>query len=108
MPDTLLPALMKSAAEAKHTNARSSVYSIRSWPCSSLTKLYSIVFIVVHSSSPLEHAPCQDCCTAKRRADKQLRYPCRAGVTLCHKTIARSAPASDISAKDGAVTSVIS
>jgi hypothetical protein len=33
-PLTLSPAPMKSAAEASATNAKSKVYSIRSWPCS--------------------------------------------------------------------------
>src|ERR1700730_18247775 len=40
---------MNSAADARHTKARSSVYSMRSWPCSSLTKLNSSVFMMVHS-----------------------------------------------------------
>src|SRR4051794_32493106 len=47
MPDSPPPTLMKMAAEARQTNARRSVYSTRSWPCSSrirfLTKLIMVV-----------------------------------------------------------------
>src|SRR4051812_8457794 len=39
------PPLMKSAAEARHTNASSKVYSTRSWPSPSRTKRINTSFI---------------------------------------------------------------
>jgi hypothetical protein len=41
MPLTLPPAPINSAAEARHTKASNSVYSIKSWPCSSVVKARS-------------------------------------------------------------------
>ena len=41
-PLTDVPAVMKIAAEARATNARSNVYSIRSCPCSSRMKLRTL------------------------------------------------------------------
>jgi hypothetical protein len=45
----LPPALMNNAADARATNAKSKVYSTKSWPCSSLRKFFTLV-IVVHPS----------------------------------------------------------
>src|SRR5437870_3066969 len=57
MPLTLSPAPMNKAAEANATNANSSVYSIRSWPCSSIMKCFKRV-IFVSSSLPIPPALC--------------------------------------------------
>src|SRR5436190_22927348 len=47
MPLMLPPAPKKRAAEASATNAMSSVYSMRSWPCSSFQKLRKNVIVVI-------------------------------------------------------------
>lgn len=42
IPLMLTPALINNAAEANATKARSNVYSMRSWPCSSLRNCFKI------------------------------------------------------------------
>ena len=49
MPETLRPAFTNRAADARHTKARSSVYSIKSWPCSSFANSNSTLLSTVHS-----------------------------------------------------------
>src|SRR5258708_38646939 len=46
MPLMLPPAPRKRAAEASATKAINSVYSMRSWPCSSFQRLRKIVMVV--------------------------------------------------------------
>src|ERR1700723_3159092 len=55
MPLMLLPAPMNKAADASATKAIRSVYSIRSWPCSSFRNLLIVVmvFVLRFSESPL-------------------------------------------------------
>ena len=53
MPLMLLPAPRNRAADASATNAINSVYSIKSWPCSSVVKCLMIIFMFVFSWNSL-------------------------------------------------------